>query len=134
MELHIASNRQHEASLQYESEKIHEELESVREQCSEYSNLITFLKTENGKLSARNVPYEELQLELEHCQDENERLLSQISMYSQLEMEAHQLREENESLAAQLTAMTERPAAEGRENEDQHCTEEKDDVLQEKSS
>ena len=36
----------------------------------------------------------------------------------QLQMETRQLREENESLAAQVTAVTERPAAEGRENGD----------------
>ncbi|KAJ1523722.1 hypothetical protein ONE63_001556 [Megalurothrips usitatus] len=50
--------------------------------------------------------------------EENELLNSQVSLVSQLQSETRQLREENESLAAQVTAVTERPAAEGRENGD----------------
>lgn len=41
-----------------------------------------------------------------------------MSLVSKLQLETRQLREENESLAAQVTAVTERPAAEGRENGD----------------
>ncbi|KAK3916985.1 Kinectin [Frankliniella fusca] len=50
--------------------------------------------------------------------EENESLTSKVSRVDQLQREARQLREENESLAAQVTAVTERPAAEGRENGD----------------
>jgi ribosome-binding protein 1 len=67
----------------------------------------------------------DLQIEAQHLREEKEHLLSQVSSFSQLEEEAQQLREENESLAAQVTAMTERPAAEGRENGDLHYPEEK---------
>lgn len=49
----------------------------------------------------------------------------QLLILEELQQEAQQLREENESLAAQVTAVTERPAAEGRENGDLQYSDEK---------
>jgi ribosome-binding protein 1 len=104
LEHHIASARQREAELQHKSASLLKEVETLKEKCASYN---------------------EAKIEVSHLISENEHLLSQISSFSQLEEEAQQLREENESLAAQVTAMTERPAAEGRENGDLHYPEEK---------
>uniref|UniRef100_A0A8D8S7R5 Kinectin n=1 Tax=Cacopsylla melanoneura TaxID=428564 RepID=A0A8D8S7R5_9HEMI len=58
-----------------------------------------------------------LQLEISSLQESNQSLHTQISTEA---VKAQQLKDENESLTAQVTANTERPAAEGREtNEDE---------------
>ncbi|KAJ4434257.1 hypothetical protein ANN_22807, partial [Periplaneta americana] len=128
LELHITNARQHEAALKYESGNLHEELEALKEKCvglNELKNEANRLRSENEQLLAQTAKVKDLQIESQRLREENEHLISQVSSFSQLEMEAQQLREENESLAAQVTAMTERPAAEGRENGDLHYPEEK---------
>nr|CAD7601686.1 unnamed protein product [Timema genevievae] len=67
---------------------------------------------------------EQLQAQVQRLREDKEHLTHQVSSLSGLEDEVSQLREENESLAAQVTAVTERPAAEGRENGDLHYPEE----------
>nr|CAD7568334.1 unnamed protein product [Timema californicum] len=67
---------------------------------------------------------EQLQVQVQRLREDNEHLTHQVSSLSGLEDEVSQLREENESLAAQVTAVTERPAAEGRENGDLNYPEE----------
>nr|CAD7199132.1 unnamed protein product [Timema douglasi] len=67
---------------------------------------------------------EQLQAQVQRLREDNEHLTHQVSSLSGLEDEVSQLREENESLAAQVTAVTERPAAEGRENGDLNYPEE----------
>jgi ribosome-binding protein 1 len=86
---------------------------------------VSHLISENEHLLAQVSAMKDLHIEVHRLQEENECLLARVSSFSQLEEEAQQLREENESLAAQVTAMTERPAAEGRENGDLHYPEEK---------
>lgn len=141
MEHHVASARQREAALQYESENLGEELKALKEKSASYNEMkseVNHLRLENEQLSAQVIKMKDLQAEAQHLHEENAHLVSQVSSFSQLEEEAQQLREENESLAAQVTAMTERPAAEGRENGDLQCPEEKqastkDDVSEEDS-
>lgn len=128
LEHHIASARQREAELQYESASLLKEVETLKEKCASYNEAkieVSHLISENEHLLAQISTMKDLHLEVQHLQEENEHLISQVSSFSQLEEEAQQLREENESLAAQITAMTERPAAEGRENGDLHYPEEK---------
>ncbi|PSN42274.1 hypothetical protein C0J52_12872 [Blattella germanica] len=128
LELHAANASQREAALQYESDKLREEVDTLNEKCANYSELkneASRLRSENEQLLVQTTNIKDLEVEAQQLQEENEHLVSQLSSYSQLEMEAQQLREENESLAAQVTAMTERPAAEGRENGDLLYTEEK---------
>lgn len=76
-------------------------------------------KTISDQLSAKKGDQESqvkaLQAEISGLQEVNKRLLSQVSSASE---KAQQLKDENESLTAQVTANTERPAAEGRENND----------------
>ncbi|XP_021931547.1 ribosome-binding protein 1 [Zootermopsis nevadensis] len=124
----VANSRQHEAALQYEYKNLQEELEALKEKCASYNEIkseVSHLRSENEQLLAQVIKVKDLQAETQHLHEENEHLVSQIASFSQLEKEAQQLREENESLAAQVTAMTERPAAEGRENGDLHDPEEK---------
>lgn len=116
-------------------------METLKEKCASYSEIkseVSHLRSENEQLLAQVAKVKDLQAETQRLQEENNHLISQVSSFSQLEEEAQQLREENESLAAQVTAMTERPAAEGRENGDLHYPEEKqvatkEDVLQQDS-
>ncbi|PNF18801.1 hypothetical protein B7P43_G01640 [Cryptotermes secundus] len=141
LEHHIASARQREAEVQYESASLLKEVETLKEKCASYNEAkieVSRLISENEHLLAQVSTMKDLHLEVQHLQEENEHLLSQMSSFSQLEEEAQQLREENESLAAQVTAMTERPAAEGRENGDVQYPEEKraaaeDDMSQQAS-
>lgn len=137
MEHLVANSRQHEAALQYEYKNLQEELEALKEKCASYNEIkseVSHLRSENEQLLAQVIKVKDLQAETQHLHEENEHLVSQIASFSQLEKEAQQLREENESLAAQVTAMTERPAAEGRENGDLHDPEEKQSDTKERVS
>jgi ribosome-binding protein 1 len=141
LEHHVANTRKNLTSLQYAYENSQELMKDLEKKCASYNEIkseVSHLRSENEQLLAQVTKVKDLQAEAKRLHEENEHLVSQVSSLSQLEEEAQQLREENESLAAQVTAMTERPAAEGRENGDLHYTEEKEidtkeDVLQEDS-
>ncbi|KAI5746620.1 hypothetical protein M8J77_005558 [Diaphorina citri] len=70
----------------------------------------------NAKKGDQESQVKALQAEINTLQETNKRLLSQVSSASE---KAQQLKNENDSLTAQVTANTERPAAEGRENDDE---------------
>ncbi|XP_063235636.1 ribosome-binding protein 1-like isoform X10 [Bacillus rossius redtenbacheri] len=107
----LAYSRRGELDQQQMCEDLREQLEATAARNAE-------LEGEAGRLSAQVAAFHRVQ-------DENKQLAEQVASLSQLQLEVQQLREENESLATQMTAVTERPAAEGRENGDLHYAEEK---------
>ncbi|KAL1461093.1 hypothetical protein WDU94_013024 [Cyamophila willieti] len=66
-----------------------------------------------------------LQSEISSLQESNQILQTQISTEAE---KAQQLKDENESLTAQVTANTERPAAEGRENNEEEINSNKETI------
>ncbi|XP_034233458.1 paramyosin isoform X3 [Thrips palmi] len=96
-------------------EDIERQLSVTRQREGQLNSELAKLKDVVGQKQSE---MEKLTLEISKLQEENEVLTSQVSLVGKLQLETRQLREENESLAAQVTAVTERPAAEGRENGD----------------
>ncbi|KAK7870986.1 hypothetical protein R5R35_012185 [Gryllus longicercus] len=131
LEHRLSASQQHESALQFEANNLRKEMEELKAQVVGYESLkneSNRLRSDNDKLSNQLVQTKDVQLENQRLRDENERLASQVIILPELQREALQLREENENLAAQVTAMTERPAAEGRENGDLQFHEEKQEL------
>ncbi|XP_049784360.1 kinectin isoform X2 [Schistocerca cancellata] len=131
LERRLQHAQQREVELQYENNKAKESYESLNTKYAslmEISNEVNKLRSENEKLAEQLVSLNDARLEAQRLQEENGVLQTQLSNFVALQKEVEQLREENESLAAHVTAMTERPAAEGRENGDNGYIEEKQSV------
>ncbi|XP_049959913.1 kinectin isoform X5 [Schistocerca serialis cubense] len=131
LERRLQHAQQREVELQYENNKAKESYESLNTKYAslvEISNEVNKLRSENEKLAEQLVSLNDARLEAQRLQEENGVLQTQLSNFVVLQKEVEQLREENESLAAHVTAMTERPAAEGRENGDNGYIEEKQSV------
>ncbi|XP_049813270.1 kinectin-like isoform X5 [Schistocerca nitens] len=131
LERRLQHAQQREVELQYENNKAKESYECLNTKYAslmEISNEVNKLRSENEKLAEQLVSLNDARLEAQRLQEENGALQTQFSNFVALQKEVEQLREENESLAAHVTAMTERPAAEGRENGDNGCIEEKQSV------
>ncbi|GLG99093.1 Uncharacterized protein GBIM_05620, partial [Gryllus bimaculatus] len=131
LEHRLSASQQHESALQFEANNLRKEMEELKAQVVGYESLkneSNRLRSDNDKLSNQLGQTKDVQLENQRLRDENERLTSQVNILPELQREASQLREENENLAAQVTAMTERPAAEGRENGDLQFHEEKQEL------
>ncbi|XP_049826970.1 kinectin isoform X18 [Schistocerca gregaria] len=131
LERRLQHAQQREVELQYENNKAKESYESLNTKYAslvEIGNEVNKLRSENEKLAEQLVSLNDARLEAQRLQEENGVLQTQLSNFVALQKEVEQLREENESLAAHVTAMTERPAAEGRENGDNSYIEEKQSV------
>ncbi|KAE8749298.1 hypothetical protein FOCC_FOCC004005 [Frankliniella occidentalis] len=99
-------------------EEVERQLSAARQREGQLSSELAKLKDLSAQRQSEIEKLSAEAAEVSKLREENESLTSQFSLVSQLQKEARQLREENESLAAQVTAVTERPAAEGRENGD----------------
>ncbi|XP_015597971.1 kinectin isoform X4 [Cephus cinctus] len=74
------------------------------------------LKAEFDRLQQGGKKSDDAHLQVMRLQEENERLSAQLGNVAELQKELEHLRHEKDTLESRLAAITERPAAEGREN------------------